>query len=176
MKNSKAKQIKQKISKINCPIHVKAAMYTAEASKVKQPQDCPITFLEYSNNVTDVLSTSYRYTIDEAKELVQKEMNTLIKLYESIDKDKIDACISSAAYTLDLMWEEKAIDEKYKYYDGNGIYRSDGKNVEFYVGNGKWKVVDFDIDHALRWDDNFMEVTDREILDYLIKDWDDNAE
>lgn len=66
-------------------------------------------------------------------------------------------------------------DRKYKYYDGNGIYRSDGKNVEFYVGDGDWKVVDFDIDHALRWDDNFMEVTDREILDYLIKDWDDNA-
>ena len=66
-------------------------------------------------------------------------------------------------------------DGKYKYYGGCGVYRSDGKNVEFYVGDGKWKTSNYDIDHALKWDDNFMEITDRETLDYLIKDWDDNA-
>lgn len=65
---------------------------------------------------------------------------------------------------------------KYKYYGGYGVYRSDGKKVEFYVGDGKWEADDFDIDEALMWDDNFMEITTQDSLDYQIKNWDDNAE
>ena len=79
-------------------------MYSTEVNKIKQSRDYPITFSEYLNCVYYELSTLYKYTKIEAEELMQKEMNTLIKLYESVDKDKIGATISSAAYTLDLMW------------------------------------------------------------------------
>lgn len=65
---------------------------------------------------------------------------------------------------------------KYKYYGGDGVYRSGGEKVEFYVGDGKWEVVDFDINEALMWDDNFMEITTQDSLNYQIKNWDDNAE
>lgn len=35
---------------------------------------------------------------------MQREIDTLLDLYKSINKDKIDVGISCAAYTLDLMW------------------------------------------------------------------------
>ncbi len=106
MKNSDVKQIKQKISKIKCPTHIKAAMYTTEVGK---------------------------------------------------------------------MFEDEIEDEKYKYYSSVGVYRRDDKGiVEFYKGKGKWIPVDYDIDEALRWDDNFMEITTQDSLDFHIKDWDKN--
>ncbi len=109
MKNYDVKQIKQKISKIKCPTHIKAVMYSTEVNKMR--------------------------------------------LKEQLDNNK------------------------YTYYGGVGVYRrGDEGIVEFYKGKGKWISVDYDIDEALRWDDNFMEITNREALDYLIKDWDDNAE
>ena len=106
MKNSDVKQIKQKISKIKCPTHIKAAMYSTEVGK---------------------------------------------------------------------MFEDEIEDEKYKYYSGAGVYRRDDEGiVEFYKGKGKWISVDYDIDEALRWDDNFMEITTQDSLDFHIKDWDKN--
>ena len=105
MKNYDVKQIKQKISKIKCPTHIKAAMYSTEVGK---------------------------------------------------------------------MFEDEIEDEKYKYYSGYGVYRSDGKEVEFYSGHGKWEVVDYDIEEALRWDDNFMEILLQSSLDSQMNDWDKN--
>ena len=106
MKNSDVKQIKQKISKIKCPTHIQAAMYSTEVGK---------------------------------------------------------------------MFEDEIEDEKYKYYSSVGVYRRDDKGiVEFYKGKGKWIPVDYDIDEALRWDDNFMEITTQDSLDFHIKDWDKN--
>ena len=105
MKNSDVQQIKQKISKIKCPTHIKAAMYSTEVNKMRR------------------------------KELFDNS--------------------------------------KYTYYDGVGIYRIDNKGiVEFYKGKGKWIPVDYYIDEALRWDDNFMEITTQDSLDFLINDWD----
>ena len=108
MKNSSVKQIKQKISKIKCPTHIKAAMYSTEVGK---------------------------------------------------------------------MFEDEIEDEKYKYYGSIGVYRRDDKGiVEFYEGKGKWIPVDYDIDEALQWDDDFMEIVTRNSLDYQMKHWDENAE
>ena len=107
MKKSKTKQInhlKQKISEMKCPIHVKKAIYTSGINNIIQQQDCPITFSEYLNRVHYELSSSYRHSNIEAKELMQREIDTLLDLYKSINKDKIDTGISCTAYTLDLMW------------------------------------------------------------------------
>ena len=64
----------------------------------------------------------------------------------------------------------------YKYYGGCGVYRTKGGDVEFYVGDGKWKKVDYDIDHALKWDENFMEITSQDSLNYEIDSWDENGD
>jgi hypothetical protein len=61
---------------------------------------------------------------------------------------------------------------KYKYYAGCGVYRTDGKKVEFYEGDGKWGDVDYDIKNALKFDDNFAEIGDQSELDFFIEDWD----
>ena len=63
-------------------------------------------------------------------------------------------------------------DNKYTYYAGCGVYRTDGEKVEFYEGGGKWKDIDYDIDNALKFDDNFAEIGDQYELDFFIEDWD----